>query len=205
MGASYEKVVKRIQETNACKSLIEKARHRLSTLRVEEMTGGITYEGKPFLKFKVVSGTGDSAIIRSYEHRNAEFNIWGFTDMAYTRDEMRAVVKETFGVPVNQFSKRMVVPTYFCKIDKVHDEFQNSFGDLARQELGNLGNESIGRIVTECRERILSTEAAQVLESTSDRYTIEEIKKTLLRFKDSKPEILKQALDEFVVHALTED
>jgi hypothetical protein len=41
--------------------------------------------------------------------------------------------------------------------------------------------------------------------AAKNRYTVDEIKKTLLRFKDAPAEVLKQALDEFVVHALTED
>jgi hypothetical protein len=206
MGTSYDKVLELIAATSQFAALRARIRRRAESLRVSR-TEVRVQNGKPLIcAFLAAGNDAEMHDMPCMERDDGYvFKIWGAGNLMLEPEELHAVVDATFGVPVPGYRKRFVVPTYFCKPGKVKKLFNEKWFDALRAEVSEIVEPRLEALTLEVRALFVTEDSTAMKVAAKNRYTVDEIKKTLLRFKDAPAEVLKQALDEFVVHALTED
>lgn len=206
----YDKAMRGIWESKPGLALAERAVRRLRSLRVKEISASIHQRysdmvGVPHVQLLVSAGLDEETVTKNYEHRMdrniSDFGIWSMQELFITQEEATAIVEATFGVNVDGM-KKPIAPTYNCKKSKILENCYEKFSDFFRRQRPEEMENARKLLTEECRARLASSETSEVCEKAMDDYTVGEIKKTLLRFKGARPEILKRALDEYVCHEI---
>lgn len=212
--SSYDRVNKLIAGTQEWRDLARSAREALAEGPVQT---GVRYEygsvwdpvaqkgvpqGKAVFWATVALPYDDKRLITLVSEKQSETSFSEYT--LFENALFKPVFESCFGKPVVPGRKRLKVPTFNCKEDKAWDEFKS----FARDQMGS-----------ECREEMRSLRDA-VLVAWS-RFTQEEIeagklgafhaqavkdiKAEVLKWYDRVPaSVIKDALDECIVHAIME-
>lgn len=113
------------------------------------------------------------------------------------QDVLRHLVTDNFG--------KKHCPTFNCKEDKVREKL----GKLANQRLEESNRQLVldtkRRLLDAWREQLAAPEFREKMSRAYDEGVINEIKAVLLRYHEKVgAEVLKEALDQFVAHAILE-
>jgi hypothetical protein len=130
---------------------------------------------------------------------------WTMSRDLYMPESFKSIFNANFGVLKPNSTKKFRVPTYNVKRDKALEHFASNARNKISVEFDTMIKSKSSHIRYLALEFDSTPEADQIKQDTRDRFTIDSIKETLLRFKDARPEILKTAMDEFVCHAIMEN
>lgn len=99
------------------------------------------------------------------------------------------------------------VPTYNCSYKKMKDFLSMNMTDLLLKNTQvTLAAEAAQRRMADSyAEAIRNGEDKAVVQAAYERDGINAVREALMKFKDLPKHALKQALDEFIIHELTED
>lgn len=204
--SSKEKICDAMYETAEFKALVKEVEERLASAQAEDFKAIYSdYDRKASIQTTISTthlGVKKTSAV-SAGHISAPY--WSISrNVLYSEDDLKAVFKANFGKLKPGSTKKMLVPTYNVKKDVAFEEFRTRGLD----RLGELASDAIRDCSVRIRTQVLSfmttDEAKTMCQEATDRYTIDTIKATLLRFKDARPELLKAAMDEFVCHAIME-
>lgn len=208
MASSYDRITEHVFQTPAWRALVAQAREDVSkppmTAVVDYYCANDYVNGKDVRRgahlFKAtVRILGEVRTASASDAVHYEMTGHGL----FHHGMFRKVFDDTFGKPYPG-RKKLMVPTYNCKEDKAWDSFK---GDAASRMCQDLGPE-LKALGAEIREQWLATtpeELAAGRERAFYAKAVKEIKEEVLKWVDKIPvHVLKEALDEVVVHAIME-
>jgi hypothetical protein len=134
----------------------------------------------------------DIIIARSAE--KVELNIYCAYDHLFSAGDVEREILPFFGTKT--------CPTYFCKREKVLAEMTEFIKReiLKDQELVDARRAAEARIYQQAMELYTDGAVERAVQGWYDDEAVKEIRQALLKFRDLKAEVIKRALDEYVVH-----
>lgn len=195
MASSYDTVAGLLMRTSDFDALREKARTALKEAEVAK------YE------FELGSGDGGTEVLGFFRasvagqvlsRRTAERDVQGFWinwSEVLSEDELKTVVHSHFGTERCR--------TYNCKLDKVLDKFPSQVWRKLSEDMDAELKRAQERIKRQMMKHLESSEMARDRQEFRNRIAIEGIKAAIRKFPVTK-EVLKQALDEYIVHEILE-
>ena len=201
-GENYDKVINLLCQTVDFQNLRARSVRRLQTARIGKFKYKTDWGGKPVAIAVIAYGEGEEEQTQevSSEYNAGKLYLNINPSVYWNKEEIGEVVEKNFGVVKPGF-KKPHVPTYFLNPDRVRDAF---YERSALLEVSALVLEAKERVQQALDEYILTDEYKAGLQLAREDYTVEEIKKVLLRFKDATPDVLRRALNEFVMHEVME-
>lgn len=193
-GESYRKVMLLIKETPEWKSLVKMAERRLATGRISKVDYNIGYSGDPFPVFTISIGEDEEEIVTG-----KATDTYVYTDSVWKSEEVERVVKSVM-VDVKPGKKKPDVPSYFCKVDRVAHMMKQDSDQFSIQV-----SECRARLAEQRKELESSAEFMESMKEARVQHVVEDIKRTLMKHKDLDKDILKRALDEYVIHSIMEN
>lgn len=221
-GTSYEKVMELIFHAKPNRDLREKVLRRLKSARLDSVSYNATMRfmddghvpcvepqveihfghAEELLKMKTSAPGAD-------EENPGAFAIRGTISHLVTNEEIVASVARVFGVS-DGTKKGLIVPTYGTKRDKVLEEYPAKFRSLLKDSTVSNDGEPIifERLMLDVSARLTQDVIArfrnekQLKQDTMDKFAIKKIRDVLMQFRSAPEHVLKQALDEFIVHDL---
>jgi len=210
--SSYDKIFAHLAECPEFKDARVLWRERVS--RAPEVEYAFQYtmtyhkgEQEVTVSFKSVVDGVRSNVQTALDRGVWKVDFFADSEALLTDEEAEKVVRANFG------TKRC--RTYFCKVDKVikGDERRNhhkeGFAGWARRKLREEDVLAIDdlrkRVIDRTTEILASEEFAKDQKRFFERQVIDEIRKVVLKYFDKVgPEVVKEALDEVVAHAVME-
>lgn len=198
MGSSFDKINHSFLATAEWRDLQARFRETMAKARVSrwEFSRHRNYQtGMDEVSVSYVLDFGGTEVNRSPDALGPEFRFP--SGDALTDELLNRVAEVNFGT--------RKCPTYNCKKDKLLKKWP----EFARRKLvdGNMD------VVAECerriREQFVQMQASPELAAEKQRYfergVIDEVRKVVLKYYGKvTPEVLKEALDEVVAHAIME-
>ena len=205
--SSFEKISEALVETAEFKSIIVEVKERIRSAKITHYIGQCSsYDPKATLIAQFETEYCGKKESGGANVNNLKTNpFWTLSRDLYAPKDFGAVFFANFGVLKPNSKKKFRVPTYNVKQDKALEHFSSAARNKMSTEIDILLKEKSNSLRQQALEFDMTPEADQIKQDTRDRFTIDSIKETLLRFKDARPEILKAAMDEFVCHAIMEN
>lgn len=205
--SSFEKISGALFETAEFKSLMVEIKERIQSTKITHYAGACnSYEPKASLMVHMESEYCGRKCVGATNVGNLRTNpFWTMSRDLYMPESFKSIFDANFGVLKPNSTKKFRVPTYNVKRDKAYEHFASKARNKVAVEFDVMVKEKSSQIRNQALEFDATSEADQIKQDTRDRFTIDSIKETLLRFKDARPEILKAAMDEFVCHAIMEN
>lgn len=205
--SSFEKISEAMVETAEFKSLMIEIKERIESVKITHYAGACnSYEPKASLMVHMESEYCGNKNVGASNVGNLKTNpFWTMSRDLYMPESLKAIFNANFGVLKPNSTKKFRVPTYNVKRDKALEHFAAFARNKISVEFDSLVKSKSSHIRYLALEFDGTPEADQIKQDARDRFTIDSIKETLLRFKDARPEILKAAMDEFVCHAIMEN
>lgn len=204
--SSKERICEAMYETAEFKSLLAETKERLASTKITKFEGVYSdNDKKSYIRIMIENDyMGNKRTeVASTSYMNPAY--WSIPRrMLFDENTLKAIFKANFGMLKPGSKKKFLVPTYNVKFETAKDEFLRKAESHLMSSLLTEVQVASKQVADEVAAFCLTPEADQMKLEAADRYTIDTIKNVLLRFKDAKPEILKQAMDEFVCHAITE-
>ena len=199
--SSYEKVYKRIAATRQCKALLAGLSDQIEAIHVQDVEFTLHRPdelGKPadaIPVFKVSTPGGPSSTTNGQVYLELG-NVLG-------ERKLKPLIDEVFGVVGG-------VPTYFCRKSVVDgSEYRKgtiSFSSWLVRRIGSQHSDVIeqarARVLEEVRDWQSSELVARKQREFLVKCAVEDIKKALSSFSFLGKDVLKAAIDEFVVHEI---
>jgi hypothetical protein len=205
--SSFEKITDALYETGEFKSLMIEIKERIQSTKITHYAGACnSYDPKATLMVHMETeycGKKNEAASNVGNMKTNPF--WTISRDLYLPDSFKAIFNANFGVLKPNSTKKYRVPTYNVKRDKAYEHFASNARGKIAVEFDTMIKDKSSQIRNQALEFDTTPMADQIKQDTRDRFTIDSIKETLLRFKDARPEILKAAMDEFVCHAIMEN
>jgi hypothetical protein len=131
-------------------------------------------------------------IARSTE--KVEFNIYCTYDHLFSEEDIEREILPFFGTKT--------CPTYFCKREKVLKEMSDFIKrEISKDEaLVEARKAAEARIYLQAMELYTEGAVDRAIQGWYDDEAVKEIRTALLKFRDLKADVIKRALDEYVVH-----
>lgn len=205
--SSFEKISDSLFETDEFKSLMVEIKERIESVKITNYAGACnSYEPKASLMVHMESEYCGRKCVGATNVSNLKTNpFWTMSRDLYMPESFKSIFNANFGVLKPNSTKKFRVPTYNVKRDKALEHFASNARNKISVEFDTMIKSKSSHIRYLALEFDGTPEADQIKQDTRDRFTIDSIKETLLRFKDARPEILKTAMDEFVCHAIMEN
>ena len=205
-GVSYDKVIELLSNTQDFKNEKSAVQRRVANIRVERLKFDADWKGNPECYVIAAFGTDDEVLTQRFRcETSAEYEMIVGVNSIINEANVKAIVDKNFGVTHPGFSKP-AVPTYFCNPERVKEILWNKARGLFNFNYDSNEFRTVKERLRQIRVEILaSDEFANGMKKCRDDYTVEEIKKVLMRFKEASPELLKRALGAFVVESVMED
>jgi hypothetical protein len=202
--SSYIKVYERLASCADGRALAAKIAERIASLRVADVEFVLARPdklGEPARavpRFVVASSLGPHCKVE-----NSSF--WLEVDAFAARAEVKAVIDANFGVKGR-------VPTYFCRKDVVLGDDSRrgtlSFYSWWTRKLGENHDASIeaakARVGAQIREMAASEEVQAKGRAFLVEQAVRDIKLALSAYDHLGKEVLKEAIDEYLIHSITE-
>jgi len=201
--SSYDKVYERIFATKQCKALLATLPEKLNGIHVidvdftlqrpEEI--GRPAVATPQYKVKSVDGVFNTTNGQIY------LEIENFL----SESKLRPLIHEVFGVKGG-------VPTYFCRKGVVDGSDRRkgtrSFSDWLVRQLGNTHDAAIASAKQRVMEQVRDWQASELVATRQREFlvkcAVDDIKKALGAYDHLGKEVLAAAIDEYLVHSITE-
>src|SRR5271170_3330337 len=198
---SFDKISQRITKTQECFELDEKVHHRIANAKIHLRFIVSTSSGTPT---PYLCGLMDFGMFdEKTQEKNWDYNQF---DPINTSSMARAFHYQNYLTDreitfVFERVWKTKVPTYGCKAESAKDKFITYYKNYCEMRNNDVIDRMKARISREYRDYVES-EAFEVDKKYQfDNHMVKEIKKVLLTFKDTaSKEVLKRALDEFVIH-----
>ena len=200
--SSYIKIYAALEKTSECRALEQTLLRRIDSLAVTRVEWllvrpsaiGVAADALP--RFVVETCDGEFS-------KTTGPDLWIGADRFVAYSEVREVVKATFGV-------KGKVPTYFCKESTVVDGSGNNESFHAwikrawsRKHMAT--TEAAGSCLAVQINRILASEQLQVdKRAFLVQSAIADIKAALGAYDHLGKEVLKEAIDEYIIHSIVD-
>ena len=198
--SSKERICEAMYETAEFKSLLAEVKERLASTKITKFEG-VYHDGEKKSSIRVVIETDYMGTKKTEIANNTYMNAswWSVPKrILFDENSLKAIFKANFGILKPGSSKKFRVPTYNVKFESAKDEFLRK-GDSHLALMILEESQAVSkRIANEVAEFCLTPEADQMKLEAADRYVIDTIKNVLLRFKDAKPEVIRQATEEYI-------
>ena len=197
-GDSYRKLCELVSQTDEFKFLRGAIVDRIRNAEFKGFEYETDYRGEAFgVAVVSFSGISDQRFRPNDVNR---VNVWITRDSLILKSEVEDLVSKVFGV-TRPGSKKPIVPTYFCKAERLVEElYINPVWDLS-EEMDRMKL----RLETEINDKVKEESFVLGIQDKREEHIVEEIKKVLLRFKDITPAAIKKALDRYVMHEVMEN
>lgn len=202
--SSYEKVYQRIHETKQCKALLASIPPQIEDIHVIDVEFRLSRPdelGQPataYSMFKVRVPGG--------EIRTTDGSVSFDMSSLLGESRLRPLIEEVFGMPGG-------VPTYFCRKSVVNGrdyrKGTRSFSDWLIRQVGSRYEEALAKARKRVEQEVAEWKVSDhVLTKQRDflvQCAIGDIKKALSAYDHLGKEVLKDAIDEYICHSITED
>jgi hypothetical protein len=138
-----------------------------------------------------------------FEYGNYPYNI--SMSALFDDDDIKNLVDATFGVKKFGSKKKMIVPTYNLKKEKVVDAVKNTMST-------SLYNDHISRHTTESRAvdtviraHFASQECKDGKIEARALHIVEKLKEVMIKFPDVTPQIIERASNEAICHLVSQE
>ena len=168
---------------------------RLSTVRIGEVVYKTSYYGESYGEIKIHCGEGEEERTQTITSESKRYTARLNQDFYFEKDLVALTVNSVFGV-VRPGEKKAAVPTYFLKAERLAEMLIEN----PKLELGDEVHNAKCKLQLELDAFANSEEFDQSLKNQRVEHTIEEIRRTLMRFRDATPETLRTALDLFILN-----
>lgn len=201
---SKERICEALYETPEFKSLIAEVKERLTSTKITKFEGVYNDNDKKS-SIRVFIESDYMGMKKTEISNNTYINPawWSLPRrLLFDDSSLKAVFKANFGILKPGSTKKYLVPTYNVKYETAKDEFfRKAEGYLTTLIVNETQRES-KRIADEVAAFCATPEADQMRQEAADRFTIDTIKNVLLRFKDARPEVLRQATEEYICSSI---
>jgi len=210
---STDKINELLVKTPEYAALRESCRTRLARAEVAKMSFGVDIDYSNGAKIRgafayVHIGYGNDVGVDqtvsearvAWPGRMVCFEINGLT----TDGELRHPFEANFGVLKPFSTKKMRVPTFNVGPDKAKKAWEEFVKTRLAGELREDMSAAAVRLEGAVRNLFTTQKAIDGKQKAIDDHVVKNIKEVLLRFKGTRAEVLKRALDEFVCHEITE-
>jgi hypothetical protein len=192
MASSYDKINLALHKCSEWRDYTKAFREMCEKAHIFEWTFERRYDGGINTLFNIDYGTGAKPVQRS--------DLLGFTfpsGDALPDRYLNEMVSKNFG--------QRHCPTYFCKKDKVETKWPEFARKKLIEENAELVNEMDARLVAQWESMKDSPELAASKQRFYERGAIDAIRAVVMKYYGKvTPEVLKEALDEVVAHAIME-
>jgi len=215
--SSHGKVVHCLVSIPEFNDLVLLARERLENICVEDTQFDTDYMGRPWAVMMFKMGVDDNSVIKRVQintDKSYYIHISLVSDLLGD-ETVNRYVDSHFGVSKG---KNMPVPTYNCKKENVLESFKetlNCHGQwldrlkteprTALQDLKILSEFTRETMINTVKTTIASPEYAEGCKQARADLIVKDIREALSKHRDVTPEIIKRALDEYVVHEIMEN
>jgi hypothetical protein len=205
--SSYDKVYQRIFATKQCKDLLADIPRRIEEIHVVDVSFALQRPeeiGKPAVatpQFKVKGPDGE------FNTTNGQIylELGGTLGHILSESKLRPLISEVFGVPGG-------VPTYFCRKGVVdgsdYRKGTASFSHWLVHRLGSTHDAAIATAKTRVLEQVRDWQASEHVAKKQREFlvkcAVDDISKALGAYDHLGKEVLKQAVDLYLVHSITE-
>jgi len=162
---------------------------RVDGISFEKLAGSSREDGLPDHRYEVACGRNRVPGFRFREPGDLKMNV----DALVTPDSL-APVLAVFGTKVR---------TYFCKEDAVREHFVKYARSLLCDRHVKTVQEAEARIAQQAKNLAESGRLEEGRMVAFENEAVDEIRDVLLKFRNIRREALKRALDEFIVHDVT--
>jgi hypothetical protein len=162
---------------------------RVDGLSFEKIAGSSREDGMPDHRYEVACGRNRIPGFRFQEPGDLRMNV-----DALVTPESLAPVLDVFGTKVR---------TYFCKKDAVQAHFVTYVRTILRDRYAKTLREAEVRIAQQAKSLADSGRLEEGRMVAFENEAVDEIRDVLLKFRNIRKEALKRALDEFIVHDVT--
>ncbi len=215
-NGSYAKVANLLLNLPEFNDIMLMATKRSEVVCLEKAVYDTDYSGRPTSTVTFRLGEiQDSICLDVSVSRDKEFYLHLCpVKRIIKEDTLKIFVENHFGKSVG---KKTPVPTYNCKLARVQefvlDAIKTQGANLdydmivARDRIKELWQmtEKIQSTITEkLKEYILTSEYSEGCQEARARLIVNNIRTTIAKFNDVTPEILKRALDEYIMHEIME-
>lgn len=163
---------------------------RVDGLSFEKLATSVRDDGMPDHRFEVTCGRVRVPGFRFREPGDLKMNV-----DALVSPESLAPVLATFGTKVR---------TFFCKEAAVKDHFVKHVRELFSKKHAKVLSDAESRISQQAKALAESGRLEEGRMVAYENEAVDEIRTVLLKFRNIRREALKRALDEFVVHDVTD-
>lgn len=202
--SSYEKIYEALAATKQCKALVASISEKFAQVRVTGVEFslkrpnefGLPAEAIP--QYKVVGPNG--AVFNTQDG-----HIWISVSTLVNDETIAPLVNEVFGVKGG-------VPTYFCNKEVVlgrkNRRDTDSFGDWLCRRVRSQFEQDVAnaqkRVQEQVRQMAADPETARLGREFLVQCAIKDIKQALSAYDHLGKEVLSEAIDEFLVHSITD-
>lgn len=163
---------------------------RVDGLSFEKLATSVRDDGMPDHRFEVTCGRVRIPGFKFREPGDLKLNV-----DALVTPESLAPVLATFGTKVR---------TFFCKEDAVRERFVKHVRDLFAKKHAHHLTEAEARIAQQAKSLAESGRLEEGRMVAYENEAVDEIRSVLLKFRSIRRDALKRALDEFIVHDVTD-
>jgi len=163
---------------------------RVDGLSFEKLSASVREDGMPDHRFEVTCGRVRVPGFRFCEPGDLRLNV-----DALVTPESLAPVLATFGTKVR---------TFFCKEDAVKDRFVKHVRELFVKRHSKALTEAEARITQQSKALAESGRLEEGRLVAYENEAVDEIRSVLLKFRSIRKEALKRAIDEYIVHDVSE-
>jgi hypothetical protein len=211
---SYAKIVNLLISIPEFKDLYLLALERLENIEIDSVKYSTDYYDRPNAVVKLKMGLGDNVIFKDITiDKDREFYVHvNLVSEIFTHDTLKDYIRANFGVVKG---KKTPVPTFNCGIAQTFEFFNEVLGsrgdnlpdfmNVPKTVLGHLHaqcNKASENITTMIRNLTVSQEYSEGCQRARADLIVNNIRNTISRYKDVTPEILKRALDEYIMHEI---
>ncbi len=202
--SSYEKIYEALAVTKQCKELVASIPEKFAQVRVTGVEFGLKRPNEFGLPaeaiphYKIVGPNG--AVFNTQDG-----HIWISVSTLVNDETIAPLVNEVFGVKGG-------VPTYFCNKEVVlgrkNRRDTDSFGDWLCRRVRSQFEQDVAnaqkRVQEQVRQMAADPETARLGREFLVQCAIKDIKQALSAYDHLGKEVLSEAIDEFLVHSITD-
>ena len=215
-NGSYSKITKLLLGIPEFRDVFLLASERMENVCIESIKYDVDYYDRPISVVTIKCGVEDRAVnVDISVDKDRDFYVrLNLISQILTDDLVKEFVKNNFGVAKG---KKMPVPTFNCKLQSVIEFFLKALRDQGENlppemstergiciDLHNQKSRTEEVITSKIQELVRSQEYADGCQQARADFMVEKIRSTISKFKDVTPEILKRALDTYIMHEIME-
>lgn len=193
--SSYERINIALAATSEFKEYEDSFKRLVKSARVdhvsyEKLSMSSSIDGMPDHRFEVAVGDRRVDELRFKDPESVHLAV----EHIVTLPSLEPVLS-TFGKKVR---------TYFCKEDAVRERFLVYARNLLADKNSGLIEEANRRIASQAQRLLDSGHVQEGRRVAYENEAVDEIRTVLLKFRNIRREALKRAIDEFIVHDVTD-